>query len=363
MRQLASIQRIVALEKIENADAIEKATVLGWQLVVKKNEFKTGELCVYCEIDSILPEKPEFEFLRERKFRIKTIKLRGQISQGICFPLSILPGGNYKEDDDVTEIIGVKKYDQQAVAEQKLFAEKAAIHKNRLDKFMKRYSWYRKIFIRLDRLPFPQFIKKTDEDRIQLFPDICEREKDTVFQVTEKIDGSSGTYFLIKNPKKWQFWKKYLFGVCSRNFQLLIPDNSCYWYIAKKLKIKSILMKLLNTYNSEYIILQGEIIGLKIQGNKYSLSNIDFYVFNFKTDSLFADNKALLNICTLHGLKCVPIIENEFKLLPSIPEMVEYSKGKSTIGDIMREGVVIRNYEKNISFKVVNPDFLLKYSE
>ena len=91
MRKLASIQKIKAIQPIEGADAIDHASVLGWQLIVKKNEFNVGDLCVYCEIDSLLPEKPEFEFLRPRKMRIQTIRLRGQISQGICFPLSILP--------------------------------------------------------------------------------------------------------------------------------------------------------------------------------------------------------------------------------------------------------------------------------
>lgn len=112
MRNLASIQKIGNLEPIQNADAIEKATVLGWQLVVKKDEFKIGDLCVYCEIDSILPEKPEFEFLKDRKYRIKTIKLRGQISQGICFPLSVLPvKTKITEGLDVTEILGIKKWE------------------------------------------------------------------------------------------------------------------------------------------------------------------------------------------------------------------------------------------------------------
>src|SRR5512133_1532260 len=90
-RKLASIQKIVSLTPIEGADKIEVATVLGWNVVVKKGDFKVGDACVYIEIDSILPDRPEFEFLRERKFRIKTIRLKGQVSQGICFPLSILP--------------------------------------------------------------------------------------------------------------------------------------------------------------------------------------------------------------------------------------------------------------------------------
>jgi len=112
LRKLASIQKIRALTPIEGADAIEMATVLGWQLVVKKGEFQAGGLCVYCEIDSILPARPEFEFLKPRGMRIKTIRLRGQISQGICFPLSILPEGSpIEEGADVTEILGIAKWE------------------------------------------------------------------------------------------------------------------------------------------------------------------------------------------------------------------------------------------------------------
>src|ERR1700744_3519324 len=112
MRKLASIQMIRSLEPIEGADAIEKATVLGWQLVVKKGEFRVGDLCIYCEIDSVMPDRPEFEFLRPRGMRIKTIRLRGQVSQGICLPVSILPAGTVLEENiDCTDILEITKYE------------------------------------------------------------------------------------------------------------------------------------------------------------------------------------------------------------------------------------------------------------
>src|SRR5262249_31729418 len=95
MRKLAIIQTVNAVEPMPNADAIEKVGVLGWWVVVKKGEHRPGNKIVYCEIDSLLPERPEFEFLRASSFkpaqvdatvgtvlpagfRIKTIKLRGQ---------------------------------------------------------------------------------------------------------------------------------------------------------------------------------------------------------------------------------------------------------------------------------------------
>lgn len=125
---LATIQRIKEIKVHTGADALELATVLGWQVVVKKGEFKPGDLVVYIAIDTILPEKPEFEFLRNKNFRIKPIRLRGQESAGICFPVSILraftppdrPWDDYlysKEGDDVTYILNIKHYEKPVPAE------------------------------------------------------------------------------------------------------------------------------------------------------------------------------------------------------------------------------------------------------
>jgi hypothetical protein len=361
-RKLASIQRITEIRPIENADNIEVAKVLGWECVVKKSDnFKVGDLVVYIEIDSIVPDRPEFEFLKERKFKVKTIKLRGQVSQGLIMPLNILPKRHYKEGDNVTKVLGVKKYDPQAELEQKLQEQRANISKNRVYKFLSRYSWFRRLIFRKRRDRFPKFIKKTDEPRIQLFPTICEDYKDLTFSVTEKIDGMSATYFLLKNPKKrFANKNKYIFGVCSRNLYLLQEGNSSYWIIARKFNIKHVLEKLIG--NNDYIVLQGEIIGPGIQENKYQLSDYDFYVFNYIYPHTQFNNLEAKDALEPYGIKFVPILE-DMKLKPTIQEMVEYSKGKSKLLPIDREGIVCRNYEHNISFKVINPDFLLTNDE
>lgn len=143
-RKLASIQRIKALDPIAGADAIERATVLGWERVVKRGEFAVGDLCVCCEIDALLPERPEFEFLRPRKFIIRTVRLHGQISQGICFPLTILPAdAPITEGADVTAALGVVKHEPPMPAH---FSGQA-------------------------RGPFPRYIPKTDETRVQVLED------------------------------------------------------------------------------------------------------------------------------------------------------------------------------------------------
>jgi hypothetical protein len=368
-RKLASVQRIVAIDSIEGADKIEVATILGWKVVIaKKDNFKVGDKVVYVEIDSILPEKPEFEFMRERKFRVKTIKLKGQISQGICFPMDILPKSRtaYNVDDDVTDVIGIKKYDPQADWEKKETERFEGIYKNRLDKFMKRYSWYRKLTFKPSRAPFPPFIKRTDENRIQLFPHYYEDWKHLRFSVTEKIDGQSATYFVMLNPKKGLFQPKWLFGVCSRNFQLLKQDNSSYWFIADKYNLKEKMIKYCERYNAERLTIQGEIIGPKIQGNKYNVSEPDFYVFNIILHKhqlpLFFDQQEQDADCRYElDLKPVPVISYSFELYPTMQEMIDYSSAPSTLCNIPREGIVVRNYENGISFKVINSEFLLKY--
>lgn len=206
-RKLAHIEIIEALNPIEGADKIEVAQVLGWQCVVKKGEFKVGDKVIYVEVDSVMPEKPEFEFLRDRKFRVRTIKLRGQISQGLILPLSVLdnylevPAGIEKikkaltSGDDVTDYLKITKYLSPSERDEITQQERnIANDKNRLRKFMMRYSWFRKLFLnKKSKLGFPYWVPKTDEERIQNIPHVLEQFKDKEVYVTEKLDYQSFT--------------------------------------------------------------------------------------------------------------------------------------------------------------------------
>ena len=181
-RKLAHVEIIEEIFSIPNADKIEMVKVLGWECVVKKGEFKVGEKIVYVEVDSVMPEKPEYEFLRERKFRIRTIRLRGQISQGLVLPLSALPQNSsyFSIGHDVTELLGITKYlspsEQSELQQQE---EKIKFEKNRFKKFMMRYSWFRKFFLsRKQKSGFPYWVSKTDEERIQNIPHVLEQFKD-----------------------------------------------------------------------------------------------------------------------------------------------------------------------------------------
>jgi len=328
MRKLASIQKIKSLEPISGADSIEMARVLGWQLVVKKGEFQVNDFCVYFEIDSILPERAEFEFLRPRSFRIKTIKLRGQISQGICFPISILPNDfTIEEGKDLTEFMDVKQF------EAPIPFYLAGIKKG----------------------PFPDFIPKTDETRAQTLIEILKQHQGEKCYITEKLDGSSITIYL----------KDGSFGVCSRNLELVEELENSLWKLARELDIENKLKLLGGNF-----ALQGEAVGKSIQSNTLNLKGHSIYFFNI----FDIDNQTYLNFKDFKetiqkiGLETVPIIKEDYILNPDMNALVELSIGKSLINkDGWREGIVVRPItEKKLegerfSFKVINPNFLLKY--
>lgn len=332
MRKLASIQRILDLKPIEGADLIEKATVLGWELVVKKGEFQVGDLVVYCEIDSILPDKPEFEFLKPRGFRIRTIRLKGQVSQGICFPLSIIPTPYILEEDvDVTDLIGVIKWEPTMPA----------------------------CLSGVAKSTFPSFIPKTDETRVQNLQRQLTANKGMVCYVTEKLDGSSMTVYLNDG----------VFGVCSRNLDLLEDENNSYWKVARALDFENKMRSLSAGFaQPKNFAIQGELIGESIQGNKYGLKRQDFRVFSiYDIDKKkYLDYERLVYLLNMLRLDLVPILSTNTVLIDDIKAIVESSIVKSKLNpNQWAEGVVIRSLEgaSQLSFKAINPEFLLKHGE
>ena len=365
-RKLASIQRITGIRPIEGADKIEVVQVLGWECVTRKGEFSPGDLVVYCEVDSMMPEKPEFEFLRDRKFRIKTIKLRKQISQGIIFPLNILPSScSIIEGNDVTEVLGVKKYDLQLQEEQAL---KDAGSKSKINKFFMRFGLYRFIYFKLNHKDkgWPDWISHTDEENFQVCMNMLISRPTEEWYVAEKLDGQSGTFFVEKIRK---FGRSTLnFGVCSRNIRIGKPDNSNYWKMVEKYDLRNKLLSL----EKAGIVVQAEICGGKVQGNRYDLPELDLYVFNvIENDKRYSLEK-MIEFCNKYGLKHVPILYDSWVLKnPERPiqeirkELLEWSNGKSVINkNTPREGFVLRlKTNTKVSFKIRSPEFLLKYDE
>jgi hypothetical protein len=370
MRKLASIQKITNLTPIEGADAIEVAQVLGWQVVVKKGEFSVGDLCVYCEIDSILPEKPEFEFLRTRKFRIRTIKLRGQISQGICFPLSILPNNEimYLEDADVTEVLGVQKYDPDEFNVSIPNKSRAPVYKSWtkrwIPKFVLNFIWkhfpkFAKEHLTISQGgPFPEYVRKTDETRVQVLQRLLTEHKGELCFETEKLDGSSITIILKDGD----------FKVCSRNLNLREAADSNFWKAARELDVENKMREAQKAFGFKNFALQGELIGEGIQGNKYNIKGHTIRFFNiFDIDKQqyikYADFIEVINAV---GLETIPILSDNFILIDDINELVSRATRKSVFNPkIWQEGTVyvLADSKDRISFKAINPRFLLEYDE
>jgi len=354
-RKLATIREVLEIRPIDGADMIEVAVIDGWECVVKKDEnFKVGDKVIYIEIDSILPEKPEFEFLRPRSFRIRTIKLRKQISQGLVLPLSYL-GENkkYKLDDDVTEELGIMKYDPELVIEREVRLPKP---RNKFEKWLMKFEWYRnwkKRKILKSRVYFPGWIVKTDETRIQNLVKLFHEHqaKGTKFVVTEKIDGQSFTAYIDD---------KDFVGICSRNLGLSKTEDSNYSKMYKKYDLENVLPRIKKSLGAKTVVLQGEIAGPGVQGNKYKLEELECFIFNVITNE---KKIPLMDVETLlqeNNLKQVPILETGYTLPETIKEVVDKSKGKSVLYNRKREGLVIRSEDYQISFKVINPEFLLE---
>lgn len=355
MRTLASIQSISTIEPIEGADAIERARVLGWWVVVKRGEHRPGDRVVYCEIDSLLPERPEFEFLRKgcfrpailgasgetllpAGFRIKTVRLRGQISQGICFPLSILPSGapihDMPDGTDVTAILGIVKFDPP------LPASLSGRVKGQ----------------------FPGFVPKTDETRVQVLESVIARHRGKTFYYTEKLDGTSFTAFHRAGE----------FGLCSRNQWLdeTDLDNSmCRIAVESELAGKLAAARARHGFD---LAIQGEVIGPGIQKNKYGLKRAELHVFNIVDLDAFrlVDHARMLAIAAEMGLQVVPQL-GTLVLDHSVDQLVELSMGPSALAPkVPREGIVLRPLvDENdpelgrLSFKAINPKFLLQFDE
>lgn len=352
-RKLAHIEEIGWIKPIKDKDRIALAGVLGWTIIINKSDYAVGDKVVFCEIDSVLPEKPEFEFLRSKKFHIKTMKMAGVISQGICFPLTILPKGEYEIGEDVTDIIGIKQYEPTMDKEKEVPRKKS---KNPL----MRYKWFRNLVLKKDNSEFPNFIDKTDEVRIQNAPFYL--DLNTQFIATEKVDGQSGSFTLQKiKGKHWWNKDKFDFAVCSRN-KRREKDDSSFWSLAEKYNIEKVLHKLIG--DNEWVAIQGECCGTGIQGNKYKIDGYELFVFNVIFPSGRLGSLEAKKIVEENGMKFVPIIDEKVELKGmTVNEVLDYATGQSKLANILREGIVFRTLDGTHSFKAVSPKFLLKNNE
>ncbi len=349
MRQLATIQKIAEVQPIEGADAIVKVRVKDWWCVAKKDEFLVDDLCVYFEIDSLLPvTNPAFEFLAkgtkpktmviEEKtytgYRLKTIRLRGQISQGLALPLRVLKiyspvlGVNlFNVGEDISEALEIVKYEAPIPAQ--LTGKVKGTR--------------------------PSFIPKTDEERIQNIGKLIEQYQGKKFYISEKLDGSSASYYKKDGE----------FGVCSRNLSLIDTPGNTFWELARKYHLDEIL--------PEGFAVQGEAVGHGIQNNPLCIEGHDLYIYNVidLAENRYLDFDEFMEFCEEHKLKRVPIIDPNFTLSGSVELLLKLADGKSILCPTAnREGLVLRPLEEvqeyiggsmqRFSFKIISNDYLLK---
>lgn len=381
-RALAYTARCGAIEKIAGATNIELVSILGWKVIAKIGEFHEGDLCVYFEIDSKLPEKEWSAFMESKHYKVKTMKLGkfGVISQGLALPISAfdikIPN---MEGVDLTDVLGVtysvaednvRKATSDPNAKYKsMVSRRPNIFKKKWARWMMKRQWGRKVMFfffgkkKDNPRGFPTFVSKTDEERVENQPWRIGDGK--TYLATEKLDGTSCTYALERKGRN-----KFEFYVCSRNVrqqdekQECYHDHNIYWDLAFKYNIEQHLKDFLNRFpNLKWVCIQGEGVG-SVQGNPLKLKEDDLYVFNFK-DSYYGrwpSNNGKMQI-EEWGMKWVPIL-GEIQMPDTMEELKELATGKSQVNpNVLREGLVYRSLDGNDSFKNVSREYLLKHNQ
>lgn len=327
----ASIERISGISVHNNANSLEIAKILGWTVVVKKGEFRAGDLVCYIAVDSQVEERPEYEFLRNKRFRVKTIKLRGQYSQGLCVPVSLIKDGDLTEGRDVSEILGVSHYSKPISVQ--LSGEAKG--------------------------NFPSFLVKTDQDNLFSHPRVLEELKDVPVYKSVKYDGSSFTCYFNEG-----------FGVCSRNINLKEGDSK-FWQIARKYDLETILKnEFANT--GRKLAIQGELVGPGIQKNTLGLTDYElriFDVFDIEKHAFF-DYQELCIFCKNNNLPMVKVIDTGFiqdiNFLREEANNLVYEENKA-----VAEGFIIKPLKNmyssvlsgRMSVKAISQKYCLKHDE
>ena len=383
-RKLATIQKISKLSPIENSDFLEVAEMenLGWKVVVKKGELNVGELVVYFEIDSAIRLKnliQPLEFLKdkclrkicdkhgnvmEELVRIKTIKLRGVISQGLIVPWSA-PIDQYPtgEPKYIMDFIGGETLAPFDVGKDLT----AAFHVEHFDEIRDYFDTILGVNVQSGckrASDFPCWVPKTDEDRLQNCMDFFTKYAHDDFEVTEKFDGSSMTaiYAPTKRPDK-------PFYLCSRKFELDFDETSEWWKPIIQSNLQEKMKELYETPNGEFtgveLAIQGEIVGPKFNKNRDRYTEVHWKVFRIfdVTHQKFVDPFKRYKICHLLGLEHVKVMVKSckiFEVCKNLDSFLSYVEGQTDHG-LPREGMVFKKVDDgSVSFKVINNQYLLK---
>ena len=384
-RELAYVVSIDEIKPIPGYDRVEHARVGGWWIIISKDfNLSVGDKCIYFEIDSKVPSTDErFAFLEKRDYKVKTIRMCKVYSQGLLMPLSQFPElGDLPVGEFLTETLGVKysvnednERKAAKVNEDKKYQSMASRRKDLFKKqpfrWLMRRAWGRKILFfffgkKKDKpCQWPthfEYISKTDEERVENMPWVLNLKEPLI--VTEKLDGTSTTFILERKKRD-----KFEFYVLSRNVrqtdekQECYHDHNIYWDMAFKYDVENKLREFLNTHPElTYVCVQGESVG-SVQGNPLKLKEDDFYVFNFITSKDGRINAPEAKVMVEEmGMKYVPILDIDFYMPSDMEEFKQMATGKSAINpEVMREGIVLRGYKDNLSFKNVSREYLMKH--
>lgn len=345
MRKLASVQRVYKIDPIEGADRIELAHVLGWQCVVNKGTFEPMDMGVYFEIDSYLPIRDEFEFLRASSykntdimgegFRLRTQRFRGQISQGLLLPLSVFPEipANPEVGMDVTNLLGVRKWE----IEERAMSGGTAI----------------------GTLPYD--IPHTDETRVQEMPELIQEFAGLKYYISTKMDGTSCSIGVDENG----------FHVTGHNYEYKDDGMSDFYKFINEREYRERVETLARDNNMRTLTLQGEFCAPGIQKNRLRLTKPEWYVFTIRENGRRVGLYRMLEICDALGIEHVPIEEVGKDLpekYPTVEALLTRADGEYPKGG-KKEGIVVRPVEPvystsisgSLSMKVVSNKYLLKH--
>ena len=334
-RKLASIRKIAEVRSIPEADKICAYRVDGWWVVDSVGKYNIDDLVVFIEVDSWVPtelapflsrgkEPREFESVKGE--RLRTVRLKKQLSQGLLLPIpeDTIKGAGVliAEGLDLTDHLGILKYEKPVNAQ----------------------------LAGMARGNFPSDIPKTDQERVQNLNRELDEYKNDSWSITEKLDGSSCTFYLDNAGE---------FHVCSRNLDLKEDATNSFWEVARKFKIEDTMRR----NSMKGMAIQGEMIGEGIQGNQYKVQ-LEFFVydmFNANTREYILPVQ-LKSACEKLGLKHVPILsENTMIEVETQESLLQYAEGKSMLNSSNREGVVYKsNSVHDRSFKAISNSWLLK---
>ena len=386
-RELAYVARIEEIRPIPNYDRVEHARIgAGWWVIVKKNEFKIGDLCVYFEVDSKVPETEPFMFLENKHFKVKTLKMCKVLSQGlIIHPSEFKFNRELKEGEFLTKELGItyaevadnERKGSGADKYKKMAQRKPNIFKKRWARWMMKREWGRRIMFfffgkkKDKKNGWPTWVAKTDEERVQNLGYLFDGRDAGTWIMTEKIDGTSTTFTMRGEGRKREFL------VCSRNVVFDKPDKKCFYdtniYTEMAIKynveeVMSLTMEYMKKAGTplEFLTIQGETYGEGVQKRDYGIKGHDFAVFNvifgYKDGTIKRLNpNEMKDACDNCGLPAVPVL-GAIKLPATCEEVLALAESeKSKIDGGMREGIVFRSEDGVNSFKAVSNEFLLKY--